>query len=257
MTKNVPDWTKNLQQVGSELRKMSEFILQEAREKAREIMTRADEEAEREKAAIIRSEKAAIEAEYAKKYKQLERSDQVARSRARRKARFEVGFAKGRVVDDVFEETRGRLKELSGDKEYPQIVKKLVLQGLYKFRQTSKVRTRPQDVETAKKAVEEAIKEYKEKTGDDIEVSVDESEPLPKDRWVPCFASPPDGIPDCFALGILTGSFSPGGVVITCQDGKVSMDNTFTRRLELLGEESMPKVIETLFGKNPNRKFYN
>lgn len=218
-------------QVGSELRKMSEFILQEAREKAREIMTRADEEAEREKAAIIRSEKAAIEAEYAKKYKQLERSDQVARSRARRKARFEVGFAKGRVVDDVFEETRGRLKELSGDKEYPQIVKKLVLQGLYKFRQTSKVRTRPQDVETAKKAVEEAIKEYKEKTGDDIEVSVDESEPLPKD--------------------------SPGGVVITCQDGKVSMDNTFTRRLELLGEESMPKVIETLFGKNPNRKFYN
>lgn len=35
------------------------------------------------------------------------------------------------------------------------------------------------------------------------------------------------------------------------------MDNTFARRLELLGEDSMPKVIETLFGKNPNRKFYN
>lgn len=59
------------------------------------------------------------------------------------------------------------------------------------------------------------------------------------------------------AFGILTGSSSAGGVIITCQDGKVSMDNTFERRLELLKEESMPKVIETLFGKNPNRKFYN
>lgn len=191
MTNKVPDWTKNPQQVGAELRKMSEFILQEAREKAREIQTRADEEAEREKAAIIRSEKAAIEAEYAKKYKQLERSDQVAQSRARRKARFEVGFEKERIVDSVFEETVQRLGELSKDeKDYADRLKKLVLQGLYKFRQTSQVRVRPQDVKAAKGAVEEAIKEYKEKTEDDIEVSVNESAPLAKDRWV-SFPVPP------------------------------------------------------------------
>lgn len=33
------------------------------------------------------------------------------------------------------------------------------------------------------------------------------------------------------------------------------MDNTFERRLELLKEESMPRVVETVFGRNPNRKF--
>lgn len=176
---------------------MSEFILQEAREKAREIMTRADEEAEREKAAIIRSEKAAIEAEYAKKYKQLDRSDQVARSRARRKARFEVGFAMDRVVEEVFQETRERLPELTKEKEYPDTLKKLVLQGLYKFRQSSLVRVRQQDVEAAKKAVEEAVKEYKEKTGDDIEASVDEDESLPKDRWVTLLCFPTNVTFDC------------------------------------------------------------
>lgn len=170
-------------QVGAELRKMAEFILQEAREKAREIQTRADEEAEREKAAFIRAEKAAIDAEYDKKYRQLERSDQVAQSRARRKARFEVGFERERVVDAVFEGAHARLGELSTDAgAYKGRMKNLILEGLYSFKQASVVRVREKDVKDAKGAVEEAVKEYKEKTGEDIEVSVDESRPLPKDR---------------------------------------------------------------------------
>lgn len=173
----------NSPQVGAELRKMAEFILQEAREKAREIQTRADEEAEREKAAFIRAEKAAIDAEYAKKYKQLERSDQVAQSRARRKARFEVGFEKDRVVDAVFEGAHGRLAELSKKEgEYRGRLKNLILQGLYKFRQTSEVRVRKADTKVAKEAVEDAMKEYKDKVGEEIEVTVDESTPLPNDR---------------------------------------------------------------------------
>lgn len=48
---------------------------------------------------------------------------------------------------------------------------------------------------------------------------------------------------------------SLGGVVIVCQQGKILMDNTFERRLQLLKEESMPRVVETVFGRNPNRKF--
>lgn len=182
-TSNKASIIANAPKVGAELRKMAEFILQEAREKAREIQTRADEEAEREKAAFIRAEKAAIDAEYAKKYKQLERSDQVAQSRARRKARFEVGFEKDRIVDTVFEEAHARLAELSKDEgEYRGRLKNLILQGLYKFRQTSQVRVREADLNVAKGAVEDAIKEYKENIGEDIKVSVAESTPLPKER---------------------------------------------------------------------------
>jgi V-type H+-transporting ATPase subunit E len=44
-------------------------------------------------------------------------------------------------------------------------------------------------------------------------------------------------------------------VVVTCGGGKIWMENTFERRLELIKEEGMPAVVETLFGKNPNRKF--
>lgn len=52
-------------------------------------------------------------------------------------------------------------------------------------------------------------------------------------------------------------SSSSGGVIVTCGRGKIWMDNTFERRLELLKEESMPRVVETLFGQNPNRKFFD
>lgn len=44
-------------------------------------------------------------------------------------------------------------------------------------------------------------------------------------------------------------------MVIVCAEGKIVMNNTFERRLELLKEESMPGVVETVFGRNPNRKF--
>lgn len=59
---------------------------------------------------------------------------------------------------------------------------------------------------------------------------------------------------------MLTLSFffsSAGGAIIVSEGGKIYLENTFERRLELLKDESMPKVVETLFGKNPNRKFYD
>lgn len=50
---------------------------------------------------------------------------------------------------------------------------------------------------------------------------------------------------------------SAGGVVIVGGGGKIDIDNTFEARLELLRENALPAVRETLFGQNPNRKFYD
>lgn len=40
-------------------------------------------------------------------------------------------------------------------------------------------------------------------------------------------------------------------------DGKIEVNNTFEARLELLQESAAPAVREALFGKNPNRKFFD
>jgi V-type H+-transporting ATPase subunit E len=52
-------------------------------------------------------------------------------------------------------------------------------------------------------------------------------------------------------------SCSAGGVVIVGGQGKIDMDNTFETRLLRLKESSLPLLREALFGKNPNRRFYD
>lgn len=40
-------------------------------------------------------------------------------------------------------------------------------------------------------------------------------------------------------------------------NGKISIDNTLEQRLKLLESEALPAVRTTVFGPNPNRKFYD
>lgn len=50
---------------------------------------------------------------------------------------------------------------------------------------------------------------------------------------------------------------SAGGVMIIGGGGKIEIDNTFEARLALLEDSALPVVRKTLFGANPNRKFYD
>ena len=50
---------------------------------------------------------------------------------------------------------------------------------------------------------------------------------------------------------------SAGGVSIVGGGGKIEIDNTFEARLSLLEYNALPAVRDALFGKNPNRKFFD
>lgn len=50
---------------------------------------------------------------------------------------------------------------------------------------------------------------------------------------------------------------SAGGVMIIGGGGKIEIDNTFEARLRLLEDNALPAVRKTLFGANPNRKFFD
>jgi len=39
--------------------------------------------------------------------------------------------------------------------------------------------------------------------------------------------------------------------------GKIEIDNTFETRLSLLQSSALPQIRKTLFGANPNRKFFD
>ncbi|EAS30321.3 vacuolar ATP synthase subunit E [Coccidioides immitis RS] len=230
-------------QVAGELRKMTAFIKQEALEKAREIQIKADEEFAIEKSKLVRRETAAIDTLYEKKFKQAAMSQQITRSTLANKSRLRVLSAKQAVLDELFERARESLSVVLEEgqrnkakekerKEYGEVLKGLVLEGLYALNENKiQVRARKKDYDAVKKAGKEAAKEFEEKVGKEVSVELDESEPLPE--------------------------ASAGGVIIVGGGGKIEIINTFEERLRLLESDALPVVRELLFGKNENRKFYD
>ena len=170
------------QQVASELKKMTAFIRQEALEKAREIQLKADEEFAIEKSKLVRAETASIDATYAKKFKQAGMSQQIAKSTVANKTRLRVLGARQEVLDQLFEQARGKLGSYSSSgKGYQEICKNLLLEGIYALNEsTALVRTRRKDHDTVKKSIPEAQKEYKDKMGREVQIKIDDKNDLPE-----------------------------------------------------------------------------
>ncbi|KAJ4254330.1 V-ATPase V1 sector subunit E [Fusarium torreyae] len=221
------------QQVNNELSKMTAFIKQEAMEKAREIEIKANEEFEIEKSKLVRQETDAIDSQYEKKFKQATMSQQITRSTVSNKTRLKVLGARQELLDNIFEEAQKKLAEGAKDKgKYQKALKGLLLEGFYALNEPElQVRSRKKDSDVVKKAIEEAAKEFKKELGKDVTAKLQEENPLPEEI--------------------------AGGVVIISGNGKIDIDNTFEARLKLLEESAAPAVREALFGKNPNRKFFD
>jgi len=218
------------QQVELELRKMTAFIRQEALEKAREIEIKANEEFAIEKSKLVRQETDAIDAQYDKKFKQARMSQQVTRSTLANKMRLRVLAARQELVDDIFEAARSRLADGLAEKaRYQSVLRGLIREGIVALNESAvQVRARKADYDLVRKAADEACKAL-ESSSAKVSVKLMESNPLPEG--------------------------SAGGVIIYGGAGKIDVDNTFEARLRLLEESALPAIRETLFGKNPNRRF--
>ena len=163
---------------------MTAFIKQEALEKAREIEIKADEEFAIEKSKLVRQETSSIDSTYEKKFKQAQMSQQITRSTVANKTRLKVLSARQELLDSIFEGAQKKLGEAAKDKgKYQVILKNLMLEGFYALNESKlQVRGRKQDYDVLKKSISDAVKEYKEKVKKDIDVSIDEANPLSEGR---------------------------------------------------------------------------
>ncbi|KAF7913232.1 hypothetical protein BGAL_0247g00140 [Botrytis galanthina] len=192
-----------------------------------------DQEFAIEKSKLVRQETSSIDTQYEKKFKTARMSQQITQSTVANKTRLKVLSARQELLDGIFEQAQGRLKEATNDKgKYTEILKNLLLEGMYALNEGKlQVRGRKQDYDQIKKAIEEAQKVYKEKMKKDVTASIDEKNPLPEE--------------------------SAGGLSIIGGGGKIDINNTFEERLKLLQDNALPSVRTTLFGPNVNRKFYD
>lgn len=161
---------------------MTAFIKQEAMEKAREIEIKANEEFEIEKSKLVRQETDSIDSQYEKKFKQATMSQQITRSTVANKTRLKVLSARQELLDGIFEDAQKKLTGGAQNKaEYQKILKGLLLEGFYALNEPKLlVQARKKDNDVVKKAIEDAVKEYKKEVGKDVEAKIDESHPLPE-----------------------------------------------------------------------------
>ena len=161
---------------------MTAFIKQEAMEKGREIEIKADEEFAIEKSKLVRQETAAIDSSYEKKFKQAQMSQQITRSTVANKTRLKVLTSRQELLDNIFETAEKKLGDAAKDKaKYQVILKNLMLEGFYALNEAKlQIRGRKKDFPVIKKAIDDASKEYKEKTKKDITASIDEANPQPE-----------------------------------------------------------------------------
>ncbi|GAA5899781.1 H(+)-transporting V1 sector ATPase subunit E [Sporobolomyces salmoneus] len=218
-------------EVVSEMRKMTAFIKQEALEKAREIKVKADEEFAIEKGKIVRQESSNIDANLERKKKQAEIERKIAVSNQNNKARLQLLEKREELLEQVFDEAKSRIGEVTKDeKKYQALLKDLILQALYTMMEKDiQVSGRPKDQSLLKKAADEAASEFEDKIGFKVKIEVNEE----------------------------LGDKSNGGVLLKGYGTRIVVNNTLDERLRLLEERMLPEIRESLFGKNENRRFYS
>ncbi|WWC60187.1 uncharacterized protein I303_102752 [Kwoniella dejecticola CBS 10117] len=216
-------------EIQTEMNKMVAFISQEAREKAREIQVKADEEFAIEKAKIVRQESLAIDSQFEKKKKQAEVGWKISQSTAINNSRIKVLRSRNDHLESIFEEANKQVKDLSEGDKYKQALENLILEVLLKLLSTEvTLNHRPKDSDLIRKASDKALKKYKDISGRESKVQFESS----------------------------LSDESSGGVIGSSLKGKIKVDNTLEERLKILEEKMLPELRHDLFGVNENRKFY-
>lgn len=222
----------------AQISQMENFILKEAQDKSEEIEAKGLEEFGIEKFRLVTSQKEKIRQEYARKVKQVETQCAIARSLAINKSRLEKIKARQAVLQKVAGEAQKVLgTEMNTQGKAGPFVTKLIVQGaLMLLEEKVLIQCRACDVALVTACLQPAAQEYakivKAESGATRTVSftIDQSNPL---------APPPKAGSD--AKSCL------GGVVLSCQNGSITIDNTVDVRLQLALEQDKPAIRNLLF----------
>jgi len=213
-----------------QIRQMVNFILQEAHEKANEIRVKTEHDFNLEKQTLVHEAKLAIQDEFAKKEKDREIQERIARSAEIGECKVKKMRNRDDLLKQLLNEAGGKCAMVARGANYSQLLQKLIIQGLIKIEDLEvKVYCRSEDKATVAEILPGAVEEYvsiiKEASGitlkPKVSVNEDASLDLPESTY--------------------------GGVKMTSLNGKIVCDNTMQGRLTLVYEELLPSIREILF----------
>jgi len=183
-----------------------------------------------EKQTLVHEAKLAIQDEFAKKEKDREVQERIARSAEIGQARADQMQRRDGLLQQLLKESANKCAVVARGHNYPQLLQKLIVQGLIQMDELNVVvYCRQEDVSVVKKILPAAVAEY-------VDIIQRESTVVLKPRVV-VNAVEEKCLPEQ----------SHGGVRLTALEGKIVCDNTMAARLELVYEELLPSIRAILF----------
>lgn len=212
----------------AQISQMTKFILYEAKEKVQEIERRGEQDYSIEKTKIIAEGQEKTRQYFERLAKQNEVNSKIQKSKLINDQRLEKITKRQEVImmleKDAKKALLERAKKADGQKT---LIQQLIVQCmLHLLEDAVQVKCRESDAAMVKGVFTESQAAYskiiKEKTGATKSCSL-----TLDTQFLPATCS--------------------GGVALSCQDGKISIDNTLDTRLRLVMEQDKPAIRKALF----------
>jgi len=208
-----------------QIRQMTNFIMQEAHEKCNEIRLKADHDYQLEIQNLVHAGKLRLQEEYAKKEKDLEIQQRVAKSNAASASRVKKMKARDEMLNQLKAESLVKLAAFTKTPAYNTLLHGLIVQGLLKIQeQNVEIRCLETDRASVTKMLPAALKELGSKLTSGMTmptVTVSATALLPKT--------------------------TTGGIVLVAYEGRIVVDQTLDERLAIAYKGVMPNVRKSLF----------
>lgn len=183
-----------------------------------------------EKQTLVHEAKLAIQEEFAKKEKDNEIKERIARSAEIGECRVRKMKIRDELLQNLLAEAGAKCAVVARGSNYPQLLQKLIVQALIKIEENEvTVFSRQEDLATVQKILPAAIAEYVEIMKRESSVTLSPVVKVNEDRSKDL------------------GEKSYGGVLLTALNGKIVCDNTMASRLNLVYEELLPSIRAILF----------
>jgi V-type H+-transporting ATPase subunit E len=184
-----------------------------------------------EKQTLVHEAKLSIQEEFAKKEKDREIQERIVRSAEIGECRVKKMKLRDELLNTLLADAATKCSVVAkGQQNYPQLLQKLIVQGLIKIEEMDVVVfCRPEDKPIVKKILAAAVQEYvdilKRESGITLAPNVVLNEDPAKDL----------------------GDKTYGGVLLTACQNKIVCDNTMSSRLKLVYDDLLPSIRAILF----------
>jgi V-type H+-transporting ATPase subunit E len=215
---------------------MLKFIEDEASKKVAEVNAQATQASQQEKAKILQDMKEKADKEFTAHMKKIETSRAIARSTAVNKARLSKVAERAKFLDKAMEGVEAELVKITSDqRKYKDLLTKLIAQGALKLLEPEvQVRCRAVDQALVESCLLDAEALYLKTLQTQAQKTAPLKLTLDKKMLPP--APGPNVVNSCI-----------GGVVLSCNNGLITVDNTLDTRMRLVVEQDKPAIRAALF----------